>query len=162
MPTLVTGTHEGGGSAHRNAEPPLVDQAAACLVPAAEEGVRRAADAQPLVARPGEQPLSVLEFHAERLLGIDVLAGVEGLKPDFDMSPGNCQVDHHFYLGIGKQGVDTGGRQAEFVGARLCGLGHQVRDASDVKDREHLRGGQIGRGNVAAADDADADGIFSL
>ena len=50
---------------------------------------------------------------------------------------------------------------AEFSGARLGGGQVQVGERDDVEDRKRLRGLEIGRADVAAADHRDFDPIHA-
>ena len=76
MPALVAGAHEEGAAGDRRADRAVVDQLARGLVAAAEEGVGRAADAQALLRGEVHHLARLGDVDAERLLGIDVLAGV--------------------------------------------------------------------------------------
>ena len=120
-----------------SADRALVDQLAAGLVRAAEEGVRRAADAQAALGRARRAASALPRSHAERLLRIDVLAGVDGAQPDLDVRRRDRQVHDDLDRRVGEQLVDRHALSAELRrrGARAAS-GSQVGDAADLEDRE--------------------------
>jgi hypothetical protein len=74
VPTLVARTHEESRAANRVADEAVVDALARGLLPAAEESVRGAADAQASGRRRLDQFARFDEGDAERLLRVHVLA----------------------------------------------------------------------------------------
>ena len=92
-------------------------QLAAGLVGAAEEGVRGAAEADALCLRRVDQGFSLGDGDAERLLGMDVLAGGDRPQPDLDVGVRYRQVDDDLDRRIGEQCLDAHRRHAELGGA---------------------------------------------
>ena len=162
VPALVAGAHEEGGAGERLADGAVVDQPAAGLVGAAEEGVRRAADAEPL--RPGriEERTRLGGVDRERLLGVDMLAGGDRPEAHLDMGERHGEVDHDLDSRVGEEALDRRRRDAELRAARLGRRGVEVGDRLDVEDREGPRRLEIGGADIAAADDADADPVHDV
>ncbi|ENN84128.1 hypothetical protein RHSP_78414 [Rhizobium freirei PRF 81] len=162
MPALMAGAHEGGGAADRDADRAFVNDGAGRLVAAAEEGIGCRADAQALGGSGIRKPLAFGEIDAERLFRVGVFAGFQCLKTDGDMRLRDGQVDDDLDRGIGKQGGDIDRLQAEFGSFCLGELAIEVGHAFDVENGKGFHGGEIGAGNVPAADNADADLVHRL
>ena len=101
------------------------------------------------------------ESDAERLLGMDVLAGGDGLEAHLDMRFGHREVEDDLDRGIGQNGLDRLRRNAEFSGTRLRGGEVHVGERDDVEDRKRLGGLEIGGADVAAADHRDFDPVHA-
>ncbi len=157
VPALMARTHEERRAADRAADQAVVDACARGLVRAAEERVRRAAEPQALRRRRLDQPTRFGDVDAERLFRVDMLAGGDRHQADLDMRLRYREVEDDFDRRIGEERVDRTRRRAELGRARLRRRRIGVGERDNVEDREFLRRGQIGRADVAAADDADAD-----
>ena len=159
MPALVAGAHEEGGAGDRRADGALVDQLAAGLVGAAEEGVGRAADAQALApSRPSSSVRASATVMPSGFSEWTCLPAASACRPTSTCAFGHGQVDDDLDRRVGEQVVDA---RAPACRTRLprasaaAGLRSATRpDVEDGKDRRRL---EIGRADVAAADDADAD-----
>ena len=137
MPALMARAHEEGGAADRPADRAVVDQLARGLVAAAEERVGRAADAQASCRRRPRSSLARLgDIDAERLFGMDVLAGGDRPEADLDMRFRHREVEDDLDRGIGEQRLDRARRNAEFRRARLGRRGVGVGKRDDVEDRK--------------------------
>ena len=160
MPALVAGAHEEGGAGDRPADRAFVDQLAGGLVAAAEEGVGRAADAQTpcLAPRPAALRASG-EVDAERLLRMHVLAGGDRLQADLDMGERHRQVDDDLDVGVGEQALLRSSLGCRTPRPRFRRPAGFMSATPRVEDREDLRRLEVGRADVAAADDADADPV---
>ena len=88
------------------------------------------------LAPPSTSSARLGDVDAERLFGMDVLAGGERLQPDLDMRLRDGEVDDDLDRRIGEQRVDRARGQAEFRGPRLGRLGIDVGERDDVEDRE--------------------------
>ena len=161
MPTLVAGTHEEGRPADRPADEPVVDTLPRRLMRTAEKSVGRRSEPQALCAGRVDELPRLGERDAERLLGMDMLAGGDGLEADLDMRLGHREVQDDLDRGVGQNGLDRLRGNAEFSGARLGGGEVQVGERDDVEDRKRLRGLEIGRADVAAADHRDFDPVHA-
>ncbi len=159
MPALMAGAHEEGGAADRLADRAGVDELARGLLRAAEEGVRRGADAHALRLRRLDQLLRLGGGDAERLLAVHMLAGRDGAEADLDMGLRHREVDDDLDRGIGEHRVDRHRLEPELGGARLGRCLVQVGDATHVEDRETPRRLEIGRADIAAAYETDPDAI---
>ena len=85
MPALVAGTHEEGRPADRPADEPVVDALPRRLMRTAEKGVGRRSEPQALRGGRVDELPGLGESDAERLLGMDMLAGGDGLEAHLDM-----------------------------------------------------------------------------
>ena len=159
MPALVAGAHEEGGAAERNADGAFVDELAAGLMSAAEKGVGRAADPHAAGGCRLDQLARLGDGDAERLLGMDMLAGGDRLQPDLDMRLRDGQVDDDLDGRVGEKIGDAFGGEAELGGARLGDRLIHVGEGAHLQDGKDARCLEIGRADIAAADDADADRI---
>jgi hypothetical protein len=149
--------HEEGAAGNRRADRAVVDQLARGLVAAAEKGVRRAADPQVLL-RSDVQHLSRLrDVDAERLFGMDMLAGVEHCEADVSVSQRHREVDHDLDVVALEELVDPHRRQTELGTAALRRIAAHVGERADIEDRKALRSFQIRGADVAATDYSDAD-----
>ena len=127
------------------------------LVAAAEEGVRCAADAQALGRGQVHDLARLGHVDAERLLGVDMLAGVEDRQADVGMGQRHGQVDHDLDVVALQQLVDPHRGHAERGRPLLGGGAAHVGDRAQLQIGEALRGLQIGRADDAAADDAESN-----
>src|SRR5262249_11335450 len=144
--------HEEGGSADRSSDHPAVDQLPAGLVRPTQKSVRRAADTQSLLARPLEQALAVNEAYTQRLVGIDVLPGLDRAKPDWHVRLRHGKVDDDLDLRIGEELLDGGRPQAKLFGLGFGYFRHRIGERADVEDRETPCSLEIGPRDVTAAD----------
>ena len=157
VPAFVAGAHEEGGPADRPTDHALVDALSRGLVRAAEKRVGRAAEPQGFASGRLNEAARLGDIDAERLFRMNMLAGGEGPQADLDMRGRHGEVEDDLDGGVGQQGLDRTGAQAELFRSRLgCGR-NRVRQGDDVEDGKALRGLEIGGTDVAAADDADAD-----
>ena len=143
----------------RLADRTLVDQGAARLEGAAQEDVRRAADPQPELVGQSEELEALRHVDRERLLGVDVLAGLERRAGHGAVRSGRRQVEHDVDRGIGQQLLDRGHGQAVRL-AELDGLlAHEVgaRDELERVERGRMLG--VVPADHAAADDADVHAV---
>jgi diguanylate cyclase (GGDEF)-like protein/PAS domain S-box-containing protein len=162
VPGFHAVAEHGGGAGDDAADPPGVERAPARLMRGAEEGVGRAADAQPLGGGDAQQRLRLVEARGERLLRVDVLAGLDDLPADRPVRHGHGEVDHGLDLGIGEERVDRHRGEAEL---RRPGLGRLAPEIGTGLDADQPRAGgalEIGLADVAAADDADGHGLHRV
>ena len=124
---------------------------------AAEKRVGRAAEPKALGRGGIDQTARLGDVDAERLLGVDMLAGGQRLQADLDMCDRHGEIEDDLDGGVGQQSLDRTGAQAKFLRARLRRGRNRVRQGDDVEDGKQLRGFKIGGTDVAAANDADAD-----
>ena len=150
-------THEECSAADRPTDEPLVDALAGGLLAAAEEGVGRGADPQDPGRGRIDEGARFGERDAKRLFRVDVLAGADRLQADFDMRLRAGEIENDLDRRIREHGIDGARGEAKFGRARFRRRGVGVGQGDDVEDGEFSRGGQIGRADVAAADDADPD-----
>ncbi len=111
----------------------------------------------PLAAAASIRPARFGERDAERLFRVHVLAGRDRLQADFDMRLRHREIENDLDGRVGENRIDGARGKAEFGRARFRRRGIEVRQGDDVEDGEFFRRGQIGRADVAAADDADSD-----
>ena len=90
---------------------------------AAEEGVRRGADAQLLLAARSISFRAILERDAERLFRIDMLAGIQRLQANRDVRLGHRQVQDDLDAGIGEERIDAHRLQPEFLARASAAAG---------------------------------------
>ena len=87
-----------------------------------------------------------------------MLAGLERLAGDAEVRLGDRQVDDDVDVGVGQERLDGLRLDAELLGPRL-GRGHvEVGAGAHLQPLEERRQAEVGAGDVAAADDADAEG----
>src|SRR5262249_48341638 len=115
------------------------DELAAGLMRAAEKGVRGAADAQTASGRLVEQLTRLPGLDSQRLLGMDVLAGLDPLEAHLNMGPRNGQVHHDFDGRIPKQRGNRHRFHSERIRAGLCRFRTQIRYTPDVQYRKGAR-----------------------
>ena len=127
------------------------------LMPAAEERVRRAADAQVLLRRQIHHLARLGDVDAERLLGMDMLAGAQHREADVGVGERHRQVDHDLDVVALEQLVDPHRRHAERGALLLRRRAAHVGDRAQLEIGEALRGLEIGRADDAAADDAETN-----
>src|ERR671916_864210 len=94
---------------------PLVHDLATRLETAAEEGVWGATDPEVSLGGHFQHPSPVLQAHGERLLGVYVLARLQGRQRDLGVDHRDCQVEDDLDLFVGQQL------------RRAASLGHAVR-----------------------------------
>ena len=135
VPALVARTHEEGAAGDRHADRAVVDQLARGLVAAAEERVRRAADAQALGRRKVHHLARLGHVDAERLLRVHMLAGVEHRQADVGVGQRHGQVDHDLDVVALQQLIDPHRRNAELGAALLGGGAAHVGDRAAARDR---------------------------
>ena len=161
VPALVAvAGHEGGGR-DRLADPAIVDQFAAGLDPAAEEGIGGAADKHAPGLGRGQRAGAVFAVDGQWFFAVDVLAGFDGGQVDLGVGLGHGQVEHDLDLGIGQQflnGVEPG--DAELFGLGLGAPHIQVRAGGDLHDFIGFAVDKIVAADIAAADDADFDFVI--
>ena len=161
VPALVPGAHEEGGAADRLAEAPAVEELPRRLVRAAEEGVGRAADAAARAAPPPRQRRRLGEGDAERLLGIDVLAGGDDLRG----SPPTCAFGivrlRTISIAGSARSSSTPVPPARRTPPRAAAPppGRRSATARMSSTGKSRRRREVGAADVAAADDADSDAV---
>jgi len=126
-------------------------------VPAAEEGVRRAANAQIFLGGEIHHLARLGDIDAERLFRVDMLAGVQNREADISMGQRHRQVDDDFDVIAFQHLVDPHAGNAEFFCALLGRRRPHIGDRAQFDIRKLLHGRQVGLADDAAADDADAD-----
>src|SRR5215212_3381886 len=137
---------------------PLVHDLAARLEAAAQERVGGAADPQIPLGGQLEHLPPILQANSERLLGVDVLAGLQGRQRDLRMNYGDGQVEGDLDLFVGQQFLRAAGLR-HTVGFRLGfrPLEHEVGTGDDLDVVERGRVLQIDAADLAAPDDSDFD-----
>ena len=159
MPVLHAVSHHEARAAGDFSHLAAVDEIARKLMRAAEEGVGRRADAQALFLRPLLQVQPLPDRKHEGLFRIDVLAGVEHLLRHRVMRGRIRQVDHDVDVGCGEQAVHRLRPNLVLSGAGPC-RGHvDVRAGAHLDAAKQRRQSEIGRGDIAAADDADPQSL---
>ncbi len=138
-------------------DPPLIHSLAGELVGAAEKGIGRAADGEVFRGRESAQLLALGQRQHQRLFGIDMLAGFEDPLGNREMRIGDGQVDDDVDLRIGQKFVDRLGAHAIFLRAQRRGLRVDIRAGADLDAPEEGGELEIGHGDMAASDDADAE-----
>jgi hypothetical protein len=123
-------------------------------VAAAEEGVRRAADTQAFGLGQVHDLARLGHAHAQRLLGMDMLAGVENRQAHVGVRQRHGQVDHDLDVVALQQLVDPHCRHAERRGLFLGGGAAHVGDRAQFEIGEALRRLEIGCADDPTADDA--------
>ena len=161
MPALVAGTHEESRPADRPADESVVDTLPRRLMRAAEKGVGRRSEPQVLRAGRVDELPRLGESDAKRLLGMDVLAGGDGLEAHFNMRFGHREVQDDLNRGIGQNRLDRLRWNAEFSGTRLGGGEVHVGKRDNIEDRKRLGGLQIGSADIAATDHRDFDPVHA-
>ena len=156
MPAVRPADEKGRSRRERGADPPLRDQLPRGLVGGAEEGVRRAADAKAAALGLGEELAPVGQGRRDRLLGVDVLARLEGGADHRRVRGRRREVEHDVDGRIRQQLVD--GRRPEAVQIRecICALPLQVGAGGDLERVERRRPLDVDLRDDSAADDADA------
>ena len=176
MPALVAGAGEEGRGGDGRADPTVVDELAAGLNAAAQEGVGRTTDPQILRLGHAQNLFAFVAVQTEGLLVIGVLAGFEALEGDFGVDFGNREVDDDFDIG-GEQFLDraVGDGKLGFAGKLPVGgpLGLDVLDLGlgaggiDVGESDEFDVAQrvevfaVDAADVAATDDANF-GLLSV
>ena len=147
--------HHVAGAAGDFSQPAAIDDAARQLVSAAEEGVGRGADAQAVLLGALLEVEPFLHRQHKRFLGIDVFSRVDHLLRDGIVHSGNRQIHDDVDIFGRKQPIDSLGAQLELLRARLRRIHVDVGAGAHLDALEQRRQLEIGRGDVAAADDAD-------
>ena len=96
MPALVAVAHHKGICCDRLANPPIIDQLAAGLMPTAEKRIGRSADQQPLLLGQIQHGLCLFALYGQRLFVVHALAGLQRLQRDAAVRLGHRQVDNDF------------------------------------------------------------------
>src|SRR5215208_4015964 len=137
---------------------PFVHDLAARLEATAEESVGGAADPEVSLSGHLEHPPPILQIHGERLLGVDVLASLQGRQRDLRVDYGDGQVEGDLDLFVGQQFLRCTGLR-HTVGFRLGfrPRGHEIRTGNDLDVVERGPVLQIDTTDLAAPDDADFD-----
>ena len=162
MPGFMSVAEHERGACDHTADQPVVDQLAAGLMAAAEEGVRRASRAQILFLREFQNLLSRLGVQPERFFRIDVLARLQRHAVHLRMRLRRCQVQNDFNSGIRKQirhGKMTESVFLRFFPGRVLS---DVRARHELQVREDLCVLQIGVADVSTADQSDFHSDFSF
>ena len=162
VPGFGAGGLEGGHSGQRGADVATLDDPAGGLQASAQERVRGGAEADTRGVGRFEQAEPGFAVQGERLLGPDVLAGVDCRGGDFDVRGRDGEVDDEFDVGM----VQCQLGRAEFgdpvfLGPCLRGFDEEVRDDQDLQVREDREVVQVLLADVARADDGDADRAFA-
>ena len=155
----MAAAEHGGGDGNRRADPAVVDELATGLDAAAEEGIRRAAQQQAVLAGVFHLLDAVLTGAGQRLFAIGVLAGLQGHHIDELMLIGRGQVQHQLDLGIVHDLLvrENGLGDVVFFLSGQRALGDQVAHGDDLNG-VRKNGGQvlqIDAGNISASDDSD-------
>src|SRR5918995_5464215 len=137
---------------------PLVHDLAAGLEAATQEGVRGTADPEVSLGGHFQHPTPVLQAHCERLLGVYVLAGLQGRQRDLGVDQRDCQVEDDLDLFVGQQLL----RAASLGHAVRLRLGfgaleQEVRTGDDLHVVERGPVLQIDAADLAAPDYSDLD-----
>src|SRR5262249_30099283 len=96
---------------------------------------------------------------AERLFRVDVLAVFDRSQPDRHVRLGHSEIDDDLDVRVGEEIADGSRRNVEFLAARLGGGRVDIGESANVENGEDPRRLEVGRTDIAAADDADADAI---
>ncbi len=149
--------HEGHGR-HRLPDPAVVDQFAAGLLAAAQEGIGRAADAHALLSGRVQDLLAFGAAHGQRLLAVDVLVRGDSRQADGRVYLGHGQVDHDLDLRVGQQRVHAQrARHAVFGGLLAGAAGVDISHSSQIENGEGPAARDVSRKDLAHANDADLD-----
>jgi hypothetical protein len=98
-----------------------------------------------------------LQREDQGLLGIGVLARLQDAARDLVVDGRHGEVDHHVHVRGGQEVVHRLRPHRELGGAQASGVHVYVRDRPEVEVPERRRDLEIGRRDVAAADDAHAE-----
>ena len=126
-------------------------------MPAAEKRVGRAADAKLFLRGEIHHLAGFRDVDAERLLGMDMLAGIQNRETDVGVGERHREIDDDLDVVALEQLIDPHPRQPEGGALALCGIAAHIGERPDLHDREALGRLQIGGADIAAADDSDAD-----
>ncbi|MGY2934824.1 hypothetical protein ACVWZ6_004426 [Bradyrhizobium sp. GM6.1] len=157
MPALMAGAAEERAAGHGRADRVIVDQLARGLVPTAQERIGRATDAKILLRGELHHLAGFGDVNAERLLGMNVLAGVQHRQADVGVGEWHSEIDDDLDVVSLEQLINPHRRQPEGGALPLCRIAAHIGERLDFHDREALGRLQISGADIAAADDADAD-----
>jgi hypothetical protein len=162
MPALVPVTRHKGRRADRLADPAVVDELAAGLDAAAEEGVRRAADAHAFGLRRRQQRPALFAGDGQRFFVVDGFPRLHRRHRHVVVRVGDGEVDDDLDVGIGEKFVHrAGARDTMLLRLRARLIHDEVRAGDRVQDFEDFVCLQIDAADVAAADDADFDFVHN-
>ena len=122
---------------------PPSSTASAVWMPDAEDGVRRAADAEALRRRQLEHRSCLGGRQGEGLLPVDVLARLEGPERDLGVRGRDGQVEDDVDLGVGQQLVDARRPHALFGGDGSGAVEVEVRDDDEREVRQLRELGEV-------------------
>ena len=160
VPALVAGAGHERHRVQRLADPAVVDQLAAGLVAAAEEGVGRAAEQHAGSLRAAHQVLALGARHRQRLLAPHVLAGIDRRPRYRVVCRRNGQVHHQVDRVVGNQLFRRErARDAELRRLRRRALANQVGARHHVQNGKLPAALEVGRADLAASDDADPQSL---
>src|SRR5919112_1729708 len=137
---------------------PLVHYLAAGLQASTEERVRGAAYPEISLGGHFQHPPPVLQAHGERLLGVYMLAGLQGRQRDLSVGDRDRQVENDLDLFIGQQllRATSPGHAVGFC-LGFCPLQYEVRTGDDLHGVERGPVFQVDAADLAAPDYSDVD-----
>ena len=115
---------------------PVRYQPACPFIRGTEERIRRTADSKPAAIRLGEEIAPLRDGRRDRLLGVDVLAGLERGADHGGVCGRRREIQHHVDRRICDQLVDGRHRQAVYVRECLCALQVEVGAGDDLERLE--------------------------
>jgi hypothetical protein len=160
MPGLDRAGGERGEGRHGAADATVLEHAPRLLDRRRQEAVRRAARPQPAPLRLGKHGAALRRRRCQRLLGVHVLARPEHVERDGGVGQRRGEIDAELDARV-RQRL---GRRDRAGDPELSGAGARPGEV-EVGARRHLDDpgmtgelGQVLAGDVAAADERDADG----
>ena len=161
VPVLHAAGEHAGVEVQRLPDEPVVDRLPGGLLPGAQESVRGGAHGQARGRGLVQEPLPLLPVHGQRLLPEDVLARGDGSEPGFRVGGRDRQVQHALdFLGREQLVHAVGRGHAEVRGRGFRRLAAEVGHGDDLEAAVSRGVGQVLlAGDVAAAEDADAEGL---
>lgn len=156
MALFHAAVHHGRHAGNRRADRAVIDQAAGILGGGSENRVRGNAKPDIPVAGGPVDPDGAIERRRHRLFRKDVLAGLNGVERDLCMRGWNGQVENEVDLIRAHHVINLKRAQIEPRCKASRGLGPKVGNGHDRKIPKQPGVLEIGFGNIAAADDTDA------
>ena len=154
MPGFGTVRREECGRGDRLTDYAIIEQFAAGLQRAAQEGVGRAADAQSRFCREIDEQLAVGAFRRQWFFGVDRLTGVQCGHADFGVRGRDGQVENHIDIRIRQQLLDGVRADVELFRPLLGALVEHVGDGDHLDIRPARQILQIDFADHPASDDA--------
>ena len=155
VPAFGAGRQHERRAGERLADPAVIDELARGLQAGAQDGVRRAAQAQAFAVRQFQHFVRFRRVQGERLFAVSVLAGFEHLLADARVDLGHGEVDDDLDGRVGQKFRDAACGNIEFFGFGRRRVGADVGAGFQVQQAEPAASLRVGVEDAAATDDAD-------